>query len=139
MDIHDAILGYDWLESRSPMDYHWKNKTISWQEEDKYIKLQGVVPQQQLQIQELPAKQFLKWTKGNDIWTCAIVEHNNQVSKVDKAVKNIINEFQDLFVIPNQLPPQRAYDHTILLLPNSTLVNSRPYRYSPAHKDETEK
>ena len=44
-----------------------------------------------------------------------------------------------MFEVPNQLPPSRLYDHHIPLIPVAVLVNSRPYRYSPLHKDEIEK
>lgn len=41
--------------------------------------------------------------------------------------------------MPTQLPPSRLYDHHIPILPGSTPVNSRPYRYSLLHKTEIEK
>jgi hypothetical protein len=136
---HDAILGYDWLEPRSPMDCHWKDKTMAWVENGVPIKLQGIVPQHTLQINEMSAEQFLKWTVGNDIWACAIVEHQQHSPAVHPAVQHLLYEFQDLFAAPTKLPPPRVYDHTIPLVPGATPVNSRPYRYSPAHKDEIEK
>lgn len=40
---------------------------------------------------------------------------------------------------PHELPPQRSFDHHIELLTGTTPVNVRPYRYSPARKDEIEK
>jgi hypothetical protein len=51
----------------------------------------------------------------------------------------VLDKFQDVFDMPKALPPHKEYDHTIPLLPGSTLVNSRPYRYSPLHKDEIER
>jgi hypothetical protein len=48
-------------------------------------------------------------------------------------------EFAKLFIDPNQLPPSRVYDHYIPLLPGVVPMNSRPYRYSPFHKDEIER
>jgi hypothetical protein len=33
----------------------------------------------------------------------------------------------------------RQFDHCIPLMPGSELVNSKPYRYSPFHKDEIER
>jgi hypothetical protein len=51
----------------------------------------------------------------------------------------VLIEFGDLFTVPNQLPPSRVYDHYIPLLPGVVPVNSRPYRYSPFHKDEIER
>jgi hypothetical protein len=43
--------------------------------------------------------------------------------------------FEDLVA----LPPHRDYDHTIPLLPDSVPINSRPYHYSPLHKDKLER
>jgi hypothetical protein len=54
-------------------------------------------------------------------------------------IAQILEQFVDVFAEPSSLPPHRPYDHTIPILPNSVLVNSRPYRYSPLHKDEIEK
>jgi hypothetical protein len=29
IDVYDAILGFDWLKSYSPMQCDWENKTLS--------------------------------------------------------------------------------------------------------------
>ena len=47
--------------------------------------------------------------------------------------------YQDVFAEPKSLPPERHYDHAIPILPNAVPVNSKPYRYSPLHKDEIER
>jgi hypothetical protein len=44
-----------------------------------------------------------------------------------------------VFAAPTELPPHREYDHTIYLSPRVVPFNSRPYRYSPMHKDEIER
>ena len=52
---------------------------------------------------------------------------------------NFLKEFQDLFTddIPTELPPTRGiFDHTIELLPGSSLPNKPPYRVSEAQQDE---
>jgi hypothetical protein len=41
--------------------------------------------------------------------------------------------------MPKQLPSSREYDHHIPLIPGGVPVNSKPYRYSPFHKDEIER
>ena len=43
------------------------------------------------------------------------------------------------FQNPKTLPPQRVYDHAIPLVPGSIPINSKPYYYSPHHKNEIEK
>ncbi|GJR88840.1 putative nucleotidyltransferase, ribonuclease H [Tanacetum coccineum] len=37
-----------------------------------------------------------------------------------------------------ELPPKRTHDHRITLMPNTPLVNIRPYKHPPSHKDAIE-
>jgi hypothetical protein len=50
-----------------------------------------------------------------------------------------VTQFETIFQEPTELPPTRAIDHAIALLPGTTPVNTRPYRYSPLQKDEIER
>jgi hypothetical protein len=49
------------------------------------------------------------------------------------------HESPDIFDAPQGLPPTRACDHRIHLLPNTALITMRPYRYPQLLKDEIEK
>jgi hypothetical protein len=60
------------------------------------------------------------------------------VSKQHPEISELLHTFKDVFNDPQTLPPARAYDHAIPLLPNAIPVNSRPYHYSPEHKTEIE-
>ncbi|WVZ94909.1 hypothetical protein U9M48_040738 [Paspalum notatum var. saurae] len=86
-------------------------------------------------------EQLVKWSKGNDIWAYAMVQpvENQSTSSPPGDISSLLQEFADVFTTPIALPPHRSYDHTITLLPGSTPVNSKPYRYSPLHKDEIER
>jgi hypothetical protein len=53
-------------------------------------------------------------------------------------IQHLLEEYADVFEDPRTLPPSRFHDHHIPLLPNVVPVNSKPYRYSPLHKDEIE-
>jgi hypothetical protein len=53
-------------------------------------------------------------------------------------VLHLLRVFQDLFQSPSTLPPSRSCDHTIPLIEAARPVNIRPYRFSPAMKDEIE-
>ena len=57
----------------------------------------------------------------------------------DQNLINLINSFQDLFKEPKGLPPSRAHDHYIPLVPRSGLVSVRPYRYPHFQKKEIER
>jgi hypothetical protein len=51
----------------------------------------------------------------------------------------LLQHYAHLFAPPVGLPPQRAYNHVIPLLPGSKTVAVRPYQYPPKMKDEMEK
>lgn len=140
MSAYDAILGYDWLKSHSPMLCDWEHKSMQFVEQGVQVTLSGV-SQPAVDIQELSADQLLKWCSGNEVWALAIVESVEQVESKDTPaeIPVLIDEFSDIFGQPKELPPHRPYDHSIPLQPNATPVNSRPYRYSPLHKNEIER
>jgi hypothetical protein len=53
-------------------------------------------------------------------------------------VQAVVDQFKHLFAEPSALPPRRACDHRIPLIPGAQPVAVRPYRYSPALKTEME-
>jgi hypothetical protein len=63
----------------------------------------------------------------------------NNTTELSKQIQSLLNTYDDLFQEPTSLPPQRSFDHHIQLLPGAPLVIIRPYKYSPAQKDEIER
>ncbi|XP_074318692.1 uncharacterized protein LOC141655514 [Silene latifolia] len=53
-------------------------------------------------------------------------------------VTEVLEEFQDVFAEPTTLPPHRTHDHQIHLIPGTTPINVRPYRYPVIQKDAIE-
>ncbi|KAL9408472.1 hypothetical protein AB3S75_046939 [Citrus x aurantiifolia] len=51
----------------------------------------------------------------------------------------LLHTYRNLFLPPTASPPHHTIDHKIHLLPNTTLVNVRPYRYPHFQKNEMEK
>ena len=74
------------------------------------------------------------------IHLCTAIEGEIKATElpVPSVVAELLAEYDHLFAEPRGLPPQRAFDHTIPLLPGAKPVNIRPYRYSPTQKDEVE-
>jgi hypothetical protein len=94
------------------------------------------------ELDSIPMERMVKWWSGNDIWAMAIVDILPDADSGDSVpvqVQQLLEEYQDVFATPQGLPPERQYDHSIPTLPNAIPINSRPYRYSPLHKDEIEK
>jgi hypothetical protein len=51
----------------------------------------------------------------------------------------LLNDYSDLFVVPNGLPPVRRHDHCIHLLSGTAPIAVRAYRYPHLLKDEIER
>ncbi|WVZ84118.1 hypothetical protein U9M48_031179, partial [Paspalum notatum var. saurae] len=135
---YDAILGYDWLQSHSPMQCDWLNGTLGFHLNDVPIILKGTTPVP-LQVSEINCQQLSKWDSGNDIWALAVLDLpvTKDISSDDRCL--LLDQYQDVFEDPKHLPPSRVYDHHIPLHPQAVPVNCRPYKYSPQHKTEIEK
>jgi hypothetical protein len=144
LDMHpyDAILGYDWLKTHSPMECDWNQKTLQFSEQGRTVKLQGLT-YAPMQLSAILATKVYNATKGNDIWAFVLLDHapphaeEKQPPHPDLA--DLLLSYKDVFNDPQILPLARAYDHAIPLLPGATPINARPYHYSPMHKTEIEK
>ena len=137
---YDAILGYDWLKRNSPMTCNWADHSVEFCHQGHMIKLQGV-PAQPLSLSAVSADSVVKWHKGNDVWALAALQCGDSPpsSSPPPELTSFLSEFADVFQKPTTLPPHRTYDHFIPLFPDAIPVNSRPYIYSPLHKDEIER
>ena len=60
-------------------------------------------------------------------------------TEIPVEIQQVIDQYQEVFKEPTELPPRRAYDHQITLMPGAQPVNVRPYRYAPTQKTEIEK
>ena len=135
----DAILGYDWLKLHSPMTCLWDQHTIEFEEKGILLKLQGVHPAP-MSLTLVSMTKVVKLHKSNDIWALTLIQSvPPPLADPPEAVQSLLQEFEDVFSKPTTLPPSRPYDHTIPLLPDAVPVNTKPYRYSPIHKDEIER
>jgi hypothetical protein len=94
---------------------------------NQLVKLQGVVP-------AIPEEILVQ--------LCMIspqATHSSTVQLLPAEIQSLIDQFGILFEEPQGLPPSRACDHAIPLIPGARPVNIRPYRYPPAMKTEIEK
>uniref|UniRef100_A0A453QMI9 Retrotransposon gag domain-containing protein n=1 Tax=Aegilops tauschii subsp. strangulata TaxID=200361 RepID=A0A453QMI9_AEGTS len=137
---YDMILGMDWLESRGLMNIDWGAKSMIFQHQGQFIQLQGVSADAHkcpsistVQLQLLQAQEAVFAL----VQLCSVKPEGDS-SSIPAVVQELLAEFSELFEEPRGLPPHRSFDHAIDLLPGAIPVNIRPYRYSPAQKDEIE-
>lgn len=143
LGCYDVILGIDWLAQHSPMNVHWKEKTMYFDYEGARVHLQGARADT-TQCQQLSGDDLDCLLRRSGvvrvIHLCTVAEEGVTATElpVPRAVSDLLQEYNHLFAEPRGLPPRRAFDHSIPLLPGAKPVNVRPYRYSPAQKDEVE-
>ena len=145
MHPYDAIPGFDWLQSNSPMQCDWQHKTLEFCVEGRPVKLKGIT-ETPLRLQSISATKVFNSTKGNDIWAFVLLDYvpatiisTPSDTSQQSDIIDILSTYSDVFTDPKTLPPRRAYDHTIPLFPGSIPINSKPYHYSPLHKTEIER
>ncbi|XP_021745268.1 uncharacterized protein LOC110711196 [Chenopodium quinoa] len=131
----DIILGMDWLSkynaeircrsqkvqlstAEGELVTHWKHgetkcpRTISMMKMAKYIK------------------------KGHPLYFCSVRNLDHEEADKPKNIE-VVNEFLDVF--PEEIlgmPPKRAIDFTIELVPRTTPISKTPYRMAPTKMSE---
>jgi hypothetical protein len=108
---YDVVLGTHWLATLGPILWDFGSLTMSFWHGDHRVCWKGVAG---------PAYPGLR--------ACST-----------DLMPSLLQEFATVFAEPSGMPPPRARDHRIVLVPGSTPVAVRPYRYSVAHKDKLER
>ena len=73
--------------------------------------------------------------EGSTYNTIGVV--SNELAKMDKDMRNLLDEFQDVFCeLPSGLPPRRPIEHTIPILPGKEPPHRAPYRLTPDELQE---
>lgn len=126
LGCYDMILGMDWLQAFSPMKVDWHDKWLHIPYGTGHIRLQGLLPNTS-QPAVLQLNHIASSSSASDS------------SELLPAIRDLVDEYQDLFQEPTDLPPRRQCDHRIPLVPGASPVAVRQYRYKPALKDEIEK
>ncbi|GJS10929.1 putative mitochondrial protein [Tanacetum coccineum] len=68
-----------------------------------------------------------------------VVTGQNEVTSAERhTLTELLASFEDVFAVPNTLPPHRTHDHRIILQEGVPPVNIRPYKHPPTQKDAIE-
>lgn len=109
---YDMVLGTDWLATLGPILWDFGRHTMLLWRSNRRVRWRGVPGPPGVRLQSLQGRELL------DL---------------------LLDEFTDVFATPVGLPPKRARDHSIHIMPGTPPVAVRPYRYPQLQKDELER
>lgn len=147
---YDLILGMPWLEKVNPQ-INWRTKSLTFHQEANTHILQS-----DSALYLLSEVELKRAAKRKQIENVYLVQYNPQAdddktkSPLDPSSSSssssfttrhpIVEEYRDVFGdLPSHLPPQRAMDHRIELIPGASPPSRPTYRMSPAELDELKK
>jgi hypothetical protein len=69
------------------------------------VRLQGDTDHRR-EVQHVSVLQLEKWVKGDEVWVFVMLEEvkGEEVVAKNEALTEIMNEFEDVFAVPTQLP-----------------------------------
>ncbi|XP_031490447.1 uncharacterized protein LOC116257642 [Nymphaea colorata] len=132
----DIILGVQSIKMLDEITFNFKEMTLKFPRADgQHATLRAldgpVQPKEVLRALQAQEPAYL-------LLSC-VDEQPAVQGETPQPVSLLLGEFTDVFREPKGLPPPRAHDHYIQLVPSTTAVCVRPYRYAHAQKSELEK
>ncbi|WVY93439.1 hypothetical protein V8G54_032527 [Vigna mungo] len=144
----DIVLGAPWLKSIGPVLMDYTQLRISFNHQDQPILLRGINHSYTDPISSPQLKRCLQTNNASELFAIQIIPIHEPTptisplpttSSLPPDITDLLLRFDHIFQSPPSLPPSRPTDHRIHLIPNSTPVNVKPYRYPHSQKCELEK
>jgi hypothetical protein len=138
---NSVILGSDWLKKHSPVAFDFHRKVFTLHKFGRYPVTFPTCSAQQQVIQILAGKMEKLMTKN---CSGVIIQlHMLSVCPEDSlpqypAITSLHQQFSDVFVEPQDLPPHRSCDHSIHLKEGAVPPVIRPYGVPHRQKTEVE-
>lgn len=152
MDLHilaihdpDVIQGLAWLSSLQRVTNDYAAGTLEFQNRGRPICLK-VAPRIPRKVSAHTFAAIMLHQEAGECFELLQLEESGPTSSasldlsedLSTAIRETLLEHAAVFAVPTGLPPSRAFDHRIHLLPNTKPVNVRPYRYPYFQKNEIE-
>ena len=141
------VLGVDWMTHFSPITFDFHNLRISMEYQGETVHLQGSSEDCELDlIRGKDLRHFIEYKKRcfairnmEAEMAPAGASEGTREEQQPQEIKELLEEFSEVFQQPVSLPPIRACDHAIPLKSGAQPFKLKPYRYPHSQKDEIEK
>nr|GEU29164.1 hypothetical protein [Tanacetum cinerariifolium] len=137
----DVILGIKWLQTLGDVNVNWKLLTMTFMGDRGKITLVGDRRLCRSKMSFKAAARYLQMD-GEGFWVGLhnlTTKETPRGTNIPKAMTGLLNNYGDVFTMPNTLPRNREHEHAIVLQDEVAPVSVRPYRYSQVQKGEIEK
>ncbi|XP_024199975.1 uncharacterized protein LOC112203212 [Rosa chinensis] len=136
----ETLLGASWLKTLGDIVWNFDKLTMRFSVDGKDHFSQGLTSGDTTMVNWSTMSKILKQEKqAMFIQLLAVAGQESNQTALHPQIATLISKFSYLFDKPTSLPPHRLHDHRIELLPGSTPVSVRPYRYPQFQKNEVEK
>ncbi|KAF5783699.1 putative nucleotidyltransferase, Ribonuclease H [Helianthus annuus] len=150
LESYDMILGVQWLLPLNDILWNFQKMTMKFELEGKRYELKGL---QNNLFAVCSLEKMGKYVRTGDSQFFSLqltggerdnTYHSRVVNvPVDETEagqwKRLVARFPRVFEVPTGLPPQRRFDHKIVLKEGTAPISVRPYRYPAVQKDVIEK
>ncbi|GKB87899.1 putative mitochondrial protein [Tanacetum coccineum] len=135
----EVVLGIQWLATLGDMQCNFKKLIMKFNHKGRQLVLRGM---NNTHVHWMQGKEgMLKQVELSSMALCVYPVQLCQMESVESVsaeVEQVLTQFDEVFEVPKDLPPQRSHDHQIPLMPNTPPINVRPYRHPPNQKDAIE-
>lgn len=135
----EVVLGAIWLKTLGDILWNFETMRMRFAFQGMVYSLQGLTEPQTSIVSCKTMHKLLKKEKEAVLVQVSLHTTSVHNTVVHPEIQSLIQKYQDVFAAPTSLPPARAQDHRIELLPNTPPINVRPYRYPHFQKKEIEK
>lgn len=144
----DVVLGMLWLHTLGETRVNWTTLTITIERKEGDVILRC---DPSLTKTKVSLKRMMKtWDETDQGYLVefkalkALVDSAEfatltPIQNTPKSTVQLIEQYEDIFQVPDKLPPNREIYHQIHLKEGAQPVNVRPYRYPQVQKNEIEK
>nr|GFB23141.1 retrotransposable element Tf2 [Tanacetum cinerariifolium] len=120
----EMVLGIQWLATLGDMHCNFKKLIMKFNHKGKQLELRGM---NNTHVHWMQGNEgMLKQAELSSMALCVYLVQLCQmesVGSVSAEVEQVLTQFNEVFEVPKELPPQRSHDHQIPLMPNTPLIN----------------